>query len=79
MIENRTLLIRAKYSRDGIDIPFYRDINNKLSEVLNSYYPGRLYYYTSGWELRWREQGQNIDNYLFNTGRFDRVMENTKP
>ena len=68
----------AIYSRDGMNIPFYRDINNKLSETLNSYYPGRMYYYTPDWKLRWREQGANVDNYLFETGRFDRVMENTK-
>ena len=76
--EEQIRQIASIYLRDGIDIPFYRDLNNKLSETLNSYYPGRLYYYTPEWKLRWREGGMNTDNYLFDTGRFDRVMENTK-
>lgn len=71
--------LAAAFRREGIEIPFYLDAGSKLSTALNSYYPGRLYYYTSDWKLRWRERDMAIDNYLFRTGRFDRIMENTKP
>jgi len=69
----------AAFRREGMDIPIFYDADSKLTEAINSYYPGRLYYYTGDWKLRWRERDMHIDNYLFRTGRFDRLMENTEP
>jgi hypothetical protein len=74
----RVRQLAASFRREGMDIPFYHDADRRLTMALNSYYPGRLYYYTSDWRLRWRERDMQIDNYLFTTGRFDRLMENTK-
>jgi hypothetical protein len=69
----------AGLRRNGVDIPLYWDRDGRLSASLNSYYPGRLYYFTPDWKLRWRERDYLIDNYLFRTGRFDRLMRNTQP
>jgi|GEM_PF-5028027 len=69
----------AYLHREGLDVPVFRDSDGKLLAGLNAYYAGRLYYYTPGWRLRWRERDAHIDNYLFTTGRFSRIMENAKP
>jgi hypothetical protein len=60
----------AQYRRDGVDVPVYFDDDRKLTTALNAYYGGRLYYYTADWKQR----DMHIDNYLFRTGRFDRLM-----
>jgi hypothetical protein len=69
--------IEQELGRDGIEVPIIFDRDSKLTEALNAYYGGRLYFYTKEWKLRWRERNWGIDNYLFKTGRFDRIMENT--
>lgn len=70
---------REGLHREGIDIPIVRDDGHRLTTALNAYYPGRLYWFTPTWRLRWREQDQKVDNYLFQTGRFDKIAGNTEP
>lgn len=71
--------LAAALARDGVEVPVYIDSDARLAGALNGYYPGRLYYFTPDWRLRWRERDWGIDNYLFTTGRFDRILRNTSP
>jgi hypothetical protein len=73
---DRVRTFEAGYRREGLDIPVYYDLDRRLATTLNAYYGGRLYYFTSDWKLGWRERDGQIDNYLFRTGRFDRLMAN---
>jgi hypothetical protein len=75
--EAKARQLQFQLARDGIEVPIIFDGDSKLTLALNAYYGGRLYYYTKQWKLRWREREWGIDNYLFSTGRFDRIMENT--
>jgi hypothetical protein len=71
--------LATELARDGVDVPIFFDKDSKLTGALNAYYAGRLYFFTADWKLRWRELDWNIDNYLFSTGRFDRIVGNTQP
>jgi hypothetical protein len=75
----RARQLAVSLARDGVDVPIYFDRNAKLTAALNGYYSGRLYFFMPDWKLRWRERDWGIDNYLFSTGRFDRIMRNTSP
>jgi hypothetical protein len=75
--DSRVTAMGESLRRIGVDVPIYRDPDNRLASVLNTYYAGRLYYFTPAWRLRWRERDFGVDNYLFRTGRFDRLMRNT--
>ena len=78
--EERDLVAyRVQLRRQGLDVPVVRDAGRSLTVALNSYYSGRLYWYDRHWRLRWRERDLSVDNYLFQTGRFDRLMRNVAP
>jgi len=62
--------------RNGLDVPLFRDADGETWRWMNCYYPGRLYYFDRHWKLVWRERDYLIDNYLFSTGRFDRLVRN---
>lgn len=70
--------IASSYRREGMDIRLIEDADRRLTAALNAYYIGRLYYFTRDWRLRWMERDGRIDNYLFKTGRFERLMEHTR-